>query len=128
MVGNRAPFDCVRNFPSAESSSLIHSHCELTDFKQHQNPTVIKGIGRVQNISLISNQTLSKLLLNDIFTDDDAERSLTEIDATSASEVFIIFNLKPPVCDKNGDGVVKDIELKCFNKIWKYYLPNDEYY
>lgn len=77
---------------------------------------------------MISNQTLSKLLLNDIFTDDDAERSLKEIDVTSASEIFAIFNLKAPVCDKNGDGVVKDIELKCFNKIWKYYLPNDEYY
>ena len=33
-----------------------------------------------------------------------------------------------PKCDKNGDGVVSGLELKCFNKIWKYYIPGNDYY
>lgn len=33
-----------------------------------------------------------------------------------------------PKCDLNGDGIISGHELKCFNKIWRYYIPGNEYY
>lgn len=65
------------------------------------------------------------MLISDLFEDDDGDRVLTSIDVVSANEIFKIFNIKPPICDKDGNGIVKGLELKCFNKIWKYYIPND---
>jgi hypothetical protein len=64
---------------------------------------------------MITNQTLSRLLLADVFQDEDKDRTLTSIDVKSCDEIFLIFNLKPPLCDENGDGVVEGIELKCLN-------------
>lgn len=77
---------------------------------------------------MISNKTFSELLLADIFTDKDKNRKLKEIDIKSAQEIFKIFNLKMPNCDINGDGIVSEHELKCFNKIWRYYIPGNDYY
>jgi hypothetical protein len=66
--------------------------------------------------------------LEDLFQDEDSKRVLTSIDRQSANEIFGIFNLKPPVCDKNNNGVIEERELKCFNKIWKYYIPGEDYW
>jgi hypothetical protein len=38
----------------------------------------------VQNISLISNETLAKLLLDDLFQEKDEKRALTSIDRISS--------------------------------------------
>jgi hypothetical protein len=65
------------------------------------------------------------MLLADLFQDSDSKRILTEIDPQSCQEIFKIFNLKTPICDKDKNGVIKGTELKCFNKIWKYYIPGD---
>lgn len=56
---------------------------------------------------MISNQTLSKLLLADLFQDNDKKRVLRSIDPQSAKEIFYIFNLKAPICDKDGNGVIE---------------------
>jgi hypothetical protein len=66
--------------------------------------------------------------MEDLFQDNDSKRVLTSIDPQTANEIFAIFNLKPPLCDKDHNGVVEGKELKCFNKIWKYYIPGDEYW
>lgn len=60
----------------------------------------------VQNISMISNQTFAKQLLDDLFQEDDSKRVLTAIPVASSLEIFRIFNLKPPPCDLNNDGIV----------------------
>lgn len=77
---------------------------------------------------MISNQTFAKQLLDDLFQDDDSKRVLTSIPVPASREIFAIFNLHPPLCDKDNDGVLSGPELKCFNKIWRYYIPGNEFY
>ena len=57
---------------------------------------------------MITNKTLSKLLLADLFKENENNRKLKEIDIKSAEEIFKIFNLKMPNCDKNNDGFVAE--------------------
>lgn len=47
------------------------------------------------------------------------------IDAVTVNQIFGIFQLSDPGCDSNQDGYVIDEELKCLNKIWKYYVIPD---
>ena len=47
------------------------------------------------------------------------------LDAVTANQIFGIFGLKDPDCDSNDDGYLVGLELKCLNKIWKYYIPDD---
>lgn len=93
----------------------LHPAGQSVNCYQHQNQAVPRGLASVQNISMITNQSLSKLLLADVFQDDDEDRTLTSIDVTSCNQIFLIFNLKPPLCDQNGDGIVDGLELKCLN-------------
>ena len=45
------------------------------------------------------------------------------IDVITANQIFSLLQIKDPGCDKNQDKVLSHSELKCLNKIWKYYLP-----
>ena len=65
------------------------------------------------------------MILKDIFEDDDSERDLRDITPETAGELFSIFELQPVECDRNSNGLVSGPELKCLNKIWKYFIPND---
>lgn len=62
-------------------------------------------------------------LVADLNNADDSKRSLKEISAVSANQLFTILNLHDPGCDKDGNGVVNGDELKCLNFAWKSYLP-----
>ena len=67
-------------------------------------------------------------MLKDLNEPDDSKRTLKEIDDPSVDDIFEIFKLENPKCDKNNDGVVSGEELKCFGKIWKNFVPNGWYY
>lgn len=55
---------------------------------------------------------------------DDGKRTLKELSALNANQVFGALGLDDPNCDANGDGVIKGDELKCLNYAWKAYIPN----
>lgn len=40
-----------------------------------------------------------------------------------AAQIFAAIKVIDPGCDKNGDGTIKDEELKCLSYAWKGYLP-----
>ncbi len=48
---------------------------------------------------------------------------MTSLDALTANQIFGIFDLEDPECDQSGDGFLTGLELKCLNKLWKYYVP-----
>jgi hypothetical protein len=62
-------------------------------------------------------------LRNDLNSEDDSKRTVKSIDVPSANQLFSIFGLKDPGCDKNKDGQISDDELGCLGKIWKNYVP-----
>ena len=64
-------------------------------------------------------------LKNDLEEEDDSKRVLMEIDVTSARQIFTIMKMPDPDCDTDDDGFIRDLELKCFNIIWKTYVPAD---
>ena len=80
---------------------------------------------RLDNLDKISNKTAAEQLKKDLQEPDNDKRTMTEIDTKSANEIFQIFDLKYPNCDKSDDGFLRGFQLKCLNKIWKYYVPND---
>ena len=128
----RPRYTCVSLLASGTLGGVLHPHLfrgseQATRFK-HQDQTVPSPPYRVQQIEKISNQTLSKALLADLFQENDGKRNLKSIDTTSAQQIFAIFNLKAPQCDKDRNGAIEGRELKCFNKIWKYFIPDDEYW
>lgn len=52
------------------------------------------------------------------------QRTLKIIDVVSANQVFSLFGLNDPNCDKNGNKYLEEEELKCFAKIWKSFVPS----
>ena len=43
----------------------------------------------------------------DLNNGDDSKRSLKELSATNAANIWTVLGLDDPKCDANGDGVVK---------------------
>lgn len=66
---------------------------------------------------------MAKAIVDDLNQEDDSKRTLTSIDVISAGQLFTIFGLKDPGCDKNNDSQVNGDELKCLGKIWKNFVP-----
>lgn len=54
---------------------------------------------------------------------DDSKRTLKSIDTASVNQIFSLFKIQDPGCDKDSNGLVEGDELKCLGKLWKYYLP-----
>jgi hypothetical protein len=77
----------------------------------------------MDNIQKIANPSVVTALTADAAIADDSKRTLKEIDTASANQIFSIFGVKDPGCDKNNDGIIKGDELKCLGKIWKYFVP-----
>ena len=75
------------------------------------------------NLGKFSDQNFAKQLEKDLNTEKDGDRSLEQIDPTSATQLFGILGLSDPKCDKDGDGAIKGDELKCLNFAWKAFLP-----
>ena len=42
----------------------------------------------------------------------------------TANQLFSVFGITDPGCDKNNDQKVAGDELKCLGKIWKSYVPS----
>jgi hypothetical protein len=61
--------------------------------------------------------------VKDLNESDDSKRTVTSIDVTTTNQLFSVFGLKDPNCDKNADGQVSGDELKCLGKIWKNFVP-----
>jgi hypothetical protein len=74
-------------------------------------------------LSKLANQQTASSLQADLNNDDDTKRTLNSIDTASVNQIFSIFGLKDPGCDKNNDGSVNGDELKCLSKIWKNFVP-----
>ena len=81
---------------------------------------------RLQNIDKIANKTAANLLKNDLQKTDKSSYEMKSIDSLTANQIFGIFDLEDPVCDENHDGILSELELKCLNKIWQYYVPKDK--
>lgn len=77
----------------------------------------------ISNLAKLANKDLADKLRNDLNTEDDSKRTVKSIDVASANQIFSIFGLKDPGCDKNKDGQITDDELGCLGKIWKNYVP-----
>ena len=77
----------------------------------------------MDNLYFISNLEIQKQLKADLLESDDSKRSLTEIDVTSARQIFTIMKMEDPDCDANHDGFLRDQELSCLNIIWKTFVP-----
>jgi len=69
------------------------------------------------------NQNTANALRTDLNEVEEKKRKLVSIDSTTVSQIFLLFGLKDPGCDTNKDGIVSGDELKCLNKLWKYYVP-----
>jgi hypothetical protein len=50
-------------------------------------------------------------LIADLNQSDDSKRTLVSIDSTTANQIFSLFRLKDPGCDKNNDGNISGDEL-----------------
>jgi hypothetical protein len=75
------------------------------------------------NINKFANQTTAQALKADLEQTDDKKRTLKALDNATANQIFSLFGLKDPGCDKNNNGSVEGDELKCLGKLWKYYVP-----
>ena len=78
------------------------------------------------NIGGFANRDFADKLKADLNEGDDSKRSLKEIDAVSAQQLFAIFKIANPNCDANGDNNINGDELKCLNIIWKSFVPADK--
>jgi hypothetical protein len=70
-----------------------------------------------------TNQTTANALKADLNEADDKKRKLVSIDVATVAQIWTLFGLKDPNCDTNKDGQIAGDELKCLNKLWKYYVP-----
>lgn len=77
----------------------------------------------MSSLSGFADQAFAAQLKADLNNNDDSKRTLKEISAVSANQLFTALSLDDPNCDANGDGVIKGDELKCLNYAWKAYLP-----
>lgn len=71
----------------------------------------------------LANQTTADQLRADLGQTDDKKRTLTSIDVLSANQIFSLFGLNDPGCDKDNNGFIEKDELKCLNRLWKCYIP-----
>jgi len=78
---------------------------------------------RLAAIPTFTNQTTAQALQADLKQADDSKRTLTAIDTLTVGQIWSLFGLRDPGCDLNKDGYVSGDELKCLNKLWKYYVP-----
>ncbi len=58
------------------------------------------------NLAQIQNATTRASIQADLNQDKDSSRTLIDIDVASAKDLFTIFGLKDPGCDKNANGRV----------------------
>lgn len=100
-----------------------HRRCQQPDRCRRQaNPVPARPLS-LANLDKLANKQTADAIRNDLNTDDDSKRTLKSIDTASANQLFSIFGLKDPGCDKNNNGQVDGDELKCLGKIWKYFVP-----
>jgi hypothetical protein len=55
----------------------------------------------------LANQTFADQLRNDLAQTDDKKRTLTTIDVPTANQIFSLFGLRDPRCDKDNNGFVE---------------------
>ena len=79
----------------------------------------------MKNLHRLVNTTAAEELKEDLLEDDDSKRKMKSLDAVTANQIFKIFGVDDPNCDESGDGKLTGLELRCLNKIWKYYIPNE---
>lgn len=77
----------------------------------------------MSNSNLFVDTQFRDQLVNDLNNSDDSKRSLKEISALSANQLFTVLGLYDPGCDKDNNGVIKGDELKCLNFAWKSFIP-----
>jgi hypothetical protein len=75
------------------------------------------------NIPKFANQASAVALEADLQQQNDKKRAMNGIDIVTVNQLFSLFRLKDPGCDKDNNGMIEKEELKCLNKIWKYYVP-----
>lgn len=87
---------------------------------------VYEGIKKtlLGNIDKFANQDTALKLKADLEEPDAKKRTLEALDTATANQVFSLFGLQDPGCDKSGNGLIEGDELKCLNKIWKYFVPS----
>ena len=78
---------------------------------------------RLSSLSGFADQKFAAQLQADLNNKDDSKRTLKELSAVSANQIFTVLGLDDPNCDANGDSVIKGDELKCLNFAWKAYVP-----
>lgn len=115
-----APLTCLR---SLDLKPRNHRRRQQRPQIINKEEDVIMTKHSLDNIDKLANKDAANQLKADLNIEDDSKRTMKEIDTTTASQLFGIFNLKDPGCDKNKDNVIKGDELTCLNKIWKYYVP-----
>ena len=78
----------------------------------------------MNNINKITNKKEAEALKKDLYAQKEEGRTLKELSNASVSQLFGIFGIKDPKCDKNNDGKVAGDELKCLGKVWKSFVPS----
>lgn len=78
---------------------------------------------RLASSSQFADTTFRDQLVADLNQADDSKRTLKEVSALSANQLFTILGVYDPGCDKNNDGKINGDELKCLNFAWKSFLP-----
>lgn len=73
---------------------------------------------------VFADATFGNALKADLNNNDDSKRSLKELSATNAANIWTVLGLDDPKCDANNDGTVKGDELKCLNWAWKAFVPS----
>ncbi len=91
--------------------------------RRNQDRTVTLHTLRLNALPGLANRQTANSLQTDLNEADDKKRTLNSIDSISVNQIFSYFGLKDPGCDADNNGVVEKDELKCLNKIWKYYVP-----
>jgi hypothetical protein len=71
----------------------------------------------------LANQTTADQLRVDLAQADNKKRTLSSIDVLTANQIFSLFGLNDPGCDKDSNGYIEKDELTCLNRLWKCYVP-----
>ncbi len=65
-------------------------------------------LDRLKHIHELSEKGFAENLKADLLEHDITRRVMTSISKKNAAEIFKIFKIKDPDCDKDSDGMLKD--------------------
>lgn len=97
--------------------------CQQSHLSRRQSRIVNNPSFRLNLLPTLANQATAATLREDLGNVDSSKHKLKDIDVASVAQIFTYFGLKDPNCDTNKNGKIDGDELKCLNKIWRYYLP-----